>query len=490
MLSSSTRPPHRCGRHRRPHAHRPWKTLVAVCLGTMMVTLNTTAVAIANPAIAREYHAGLAKLEWVTNSYLLVLAFTLVPAGRLGDRRGHRGVFLAGIVGFSLTSLTIALAPDIGSMVGLRALQGLFGALLQPSGLGLLRSAFPGHRIGAALGVRGMSMAASTAAGPIVAGLLVEVSGWRSVFLLNVPIGACALVVGAGALRGTTPSAGDPRSLPLPGTSLFRSNAFRVGTVLTALTSFVMIGALFFFTLYLQNVLGESPVQTGLRLLPLTVAMIIASLLAGWALRHVGRSTLIVASLTVTAAALLGLGLWGVGHGSWAGAPWLALLGAGLAPAFVVATHLIVRDGPAQSIGMASGMQQTAVQLGAIAGTALLGTVLSHVIDAVLPDRLHGVQTATIPREQLDLAHQEIASGTVPRLSGIPLPLLEGITRQCFESALTLILKVSALIALATSALGFAVRNCRCVAEHCECGARRLYTRPRRNRRDPSRAGR
>ncbi|WP_373311013.1 MFS transporter [Streptomyces alanosinicus] len=116
-----------------------------------MVTLDTTAVAIANPAIAREFHGSLAGLEWVTNSYVLMLAIALIPAGPLGDRCGHRVVFL----------------------IGLRAVQGLFGALLQPSGLGLLRGVFPGDRPGAAVGARGMAMAASTAAGPVVAGLLV-----------------------------------------------------------------------------------------------------------------------------------------------------------------------------------------------------------------------------------------------------------------------------------------------------------------------------
>src|SRR6266704_3523577 len=196
------------------HAHRPagpgsrprrWRgspplTLLAVALGVMMVGLDGTIVAVANPAIQSHLHASLAGIQWVSNAYLLALAVSLITAGKLGDRFGHKKVFLAGVAGFAASSAAIGLSGSIAGSITLviafRALQGVFGAMLQPTALALLRKNFPAEKLNAAIGIWGAVIGASTAAGPIVGGLLVQHVGWEACFYINVPVGLAALAMG------------------------------------------------------------------------------------------------------------------------------------------------------------------------------------------------------------------------------------------------------------------------------------------------------
>lgn len=276
----------------------PWLTLcVAVAFGLFMVQLDGSVVAIANPEIGRELHASTAQLQWVTNAYLLALAATLILGGKLGDRFGRRTFHLAGVAGFALSSVAIGLSGSLTGVVAFRALQGVFGGLLMPHTLGLLRAVFPPRKFGMAVGIWAMVSAVSTALGPIVGGLLVENVGWESVFSVNLPIGVLACAFSAYVLpqpRNTTghhrfkgetwgwASAGTWGAVivgllllvvfgrhetrvehPLLPMRLFRSRDLTVGTVITALDFFVMLGVIFFVMLYLQNVRGLTPVQAG-----------------------------------------------------------------------------------------------------------------------------------------------------------------------------------------------------------------------------------
>jgi EmrB/QacA subfamily drug resistance transporter len=307
---------------------------LSAALGVMMVALDGTIVAVANPAIQSHLHASLAGIQWVTNGYLLSLAVTLITIGKFGDRFGHRKVFLIGIVGFGLSSAAIGLSGDIGGNLGLviafRVLLGVFGAMLQPTALALLRNTFPAEKLNAAIGVWGAVLGASTAAGPIIGGLLVQHINWEACFYVNVPVGLIALTVGLLVLRETPPS--PTRSFDVPGIlllsatlfglvwglikgsaygwgsgrtiaffvgaavaaalfilrerharqpllplRLFRSVALSAGVVLVILLMFALFGAMFFMTFYLENVHGYDPVKTGLWLLPMT-AMLIAAM--------------------------------------------------------------------------------------------------------------------------------------------------------------------------------------------------------------------
>lgn len=170
----------------------PWVTLVTVAVGVMMVALDGTIVAIANPAIQDDLDASLADVQWITNAYFLALAVALITAGKLGDRFGHRQTFLIGVAGFAASSGAIGLSGSIAAVIVFRVFQGLFGALLMPAALGLLRATFPAEKLNMAIGIWGMVIGASTAGGPILGGVLVEHVNWQSVFFINVPVGIVA----------------------------------------------------------------------------------------------------------------------------------------------------------------------------------------------------------------------------------------------------------------------------------------------------------
>jgi EmrB/QacA subfamily drug resistance transporter len=204
-------------------------TLLAAALGVMMVALDGTIVAVANPAIQSHLGASLAGIQWVTNGYLLALAVTLITIGKLGDRFGHKKVFLTGIVGFAATSAAVGLSGDIAGSIGLiiafRVLQGVFGAMLQPTALALLRETFPAEKLNGAIGIWGGVIGASTAAGPIVGGLLVQHINWEACFYINVPVGIIALVFGLLVLRETPPSPA-ARAFDIPGIALLSGFLF------------------------------------------------------------------------------------------------------------------------------------------------------------------------------------------------------------------------------------------------------------------------
>ncbi|MEW9553209.1 MFS transporter [Nonomuraea sp. NPDC050783] len=188
-------------------------TLAASVTGAVVVALDGTVLTIAQPALQRDLRASFAQVQWTSTGYLIAVAALLVLAGRLGDRYGHRRVFAAGTLGFAATSAAIALAPGIGWVIGLRVAQGVFGALLQPATLGMLRAAFPADRLPMAVAARSSAIGLAAAAGPLVGGALTAHFGWRSVFLLNV---APALAIGVAVLAARTPA---PReTAPGPGT--------------------------------------------------------------------------------------------------------------------------------------------------------------------------------------------------------------------------------------------------------------------------------
>ncbi|MCF3124873.1 MULTISPECIES: MFS transporter [Streptomyces] len=466
----------------------PWLTLFSVAIGVMMVALDGTIVAIANPAIQKDLNATFADVQWITNGYFLALAVALITAGKLGDRFGHRQTYLIGVVGFAAASGAIGLSSSISLVVGFRVLQGLFGALLMPAALGLLRASFPAEKLNMAIAIWGMVIGASTAGGPILGGLLVEHVSWQSVFFINVPVGVLALVLGLFILKDIR-AENAPRSFDIPGIALlsaamfclvwalikapewgwgdgmtwtfigasvlsfvvfaswetkvkepliplglFRSVALSAGVVLMVLMAIAFMGGLFFVTFYLQNVHGMSPVDSGLHLLPLTGMMIVGSPLAGAMISKLGPRIPLAVGMLLTAIAMYGMSLLEAGTGSGVMSIWFALLGLGLAPVMVGATEVIVGNAPMELSGVAGGLQQAAMQIGGSLGTAVLGAVMASRVDSELPGNWADAKLPPLSPTQLDQAAEAVQVGVAPVPPKAPPSIAEQITSVAHDT--------------------------------------------------------
>lgn len=508
----ATAPPPDPGRSSR-QGH-PWLTLLAVSLGVMMVMLDGTVVSIANPVIGRELNASLSDLQWVTSGYLLALAVFLITAGKLGDLFGHKRIFVIGIAGFALTSLAIGLSDSITWLIAFRVLQGLFGALLQPAALALLRAAFPAEKLNMAIGVWGATIGLSSAAGPIVGGLLVEHVSWQSVFFINVPVGIVALIVGFLVIKESKAAAlsridwlgvvllsgamfcmvwaiikapeygwGDTRTLgflagavvlgaafvywqtkatePLIPLSLFSNVSVAIGTVLMVLMAFSMFGAMFFLTFYFQGVHGLSPLDSGLRMLPMSAGMIIASPLAGLAIGRFGPKITISVGMLITAVSMFLLSRLGLESEYIDSAIPFALLAFGLSPVMVGATEIIVGNAPEELSGVAGGVQQSAMQVGGSMGTAVLGAIVAARVADVLPGQWTAAKLPPLPPEQMAGVNQAASYAQAIPLPGAPEPVVQaiaGVVHTSFLEGMQLGFAVSTGVAVLAALLALFVR--------------------------------
>jgi EmrB/QacA subfamily drug resistance transporter len=498
----------------------PGLTLLAAALGVMMVALDGTIVAVANPAIQSDLGASLADIQWVTNGYLLALAVSLITIGKIGDRFGHKKVFLTGIVGFAATSAAVGLSGDIASSIGLiiafRVLQGVFGAMLQPTALALLRETFPREKLNGAIGIWGGVIGASTAAGPIVGGLLVQHINWEACFYINVPVGIIALVFGLLVLR-ETPSSPAARSFDIPGIitlsgflfllvwtlikgsdygwgsdrtigffvaaavalglfivrearakapllplRLFRSVALSAGTVLTMMLMFSLFGAMFFMTFFMENVHGLDPVATGVRLLPMTAMLIVGAPLAGLVITRIGPRVPMVAGMLLAAVALFGLSRIGLASSLNDTIGWFALLGLGLSPVMVGATEVIVGNASVELAGVASGLQSTAMQVGGTIGTAVLGAVMAGTVSSELPVKWAAAHLPALSPDQLAGVKSLTTVGVAPAQQGVPPQIAAAITdviHSTFISGMTASFLVACVVAVAGALIALLVRK-------------------------------
>src|SRR5690349_12159581 len=440
---------------RAPARGRPGLTLLAVALGVMMVALDGTIVAVANPAIQEHLNASLAGIQWVTNAYLLALAVSLMTMGKLGDRFGHKKVFMTGVTGFALSSAAIGLSGTVASSLGLviafRALQGVFGAMLQPTALALLRNTFPPEKLNRAIGVWGAVIGASTAAGPIVGGLLVQHISWESCFYVNVPVGAAALIMSLIVLRETRPSPA-ASSFDVPGIAalsgalflliwgLIKGSSYGWGSARTLafLGGALVVGLLF----VLREHRARQP------LLPLRLFRS-ASLSAG------------VALVVLLMFALFGLSGLGAGSSPNDTIVWFILLGLGLSPVMVGATDVIVGNAPVELAGVAGGLQSTAMQVGGTLGTAVLGAVMSARISSLLPASWAAAHLPALSPDQLAGVKSAVSVGAAPVTSSTPpqvARVITAISHATFASGMHTAFLVAAGVALAGTLIGLLIR--------------------------------
>jgi EmrB/QacA subfamily drug resistance transporter len=500
-------------------ARRRWGTLLTVALGVVMVGLDATVVSIANPAIGRSLHASLADLQWITNAYLLALAVVLIPGGKLGDRYGRRLIFLIGVVGFTLTSVGVAIAGSIAGVIVMRTLQGCFGALLLPNTIALLRAAFPPEELNRAVGIWSASSAAAIAGAPVIGGVLVQRVSWQSVFLLNVPVGiatvACGLAVmpesresvrqrfdvpglillaGAvfclvfGVIHSEAWGWSDPRILgllaasavftaafvvveqrtaaPLVPLHLFSDRSITLGVITLILTFFALYGVLFFVSLYFQNVQGLDAIQAGFRLLPLIGVFAITSPYAGRITTRFGARVPITVGLALMTISLIGLMGIDAGSSFWALCPSFVGIGFGVALVVVASTEAIIANAPVDEAGLAGGLQGIAVQLGGVLGSSILGSILAARVLGVLPAEMarHGLPPSVAA--EVTAARTVVDQGSVPSAGGARWHgAVATVSHYAFLSGLRFAMIIGAAATLVGAACGPFIRGSMAAAD-------------------------
>ena len=422
---------------------RGWAALVVLMLPVLLVSVDNTVLSFALPEISISLAPSGAEQLWIIDVYPLVLAGLLVTMGTLGDRFGRRRLLLIGATGFAVVSALAAFAPTAGLLIAARALLGFFGAMLMPSTLSLLRSIFQNRdQRRMAIAVWASAFSAGSALGPIVGGFLLEHFAWGSVFLIAVPV-LIPLLIAAPLLvpesRDPNPGRIDPLSIalsmaamipvvyaiksfavdgpslyaggwallglvmgtlfvrrqlradtPMLDMALFRRGSFSGAILVNLLSVVALVGFLYFVSQHLQLVLGLSPMVAGLALVPGMAAMIVAGLTVVPISRRVPPHVLIPAALVFSVAGYLIVAFTTHAHGV---APLIlafVVLGIGIGAAETISNELILSSAPAAKAGAASAVSETAYELGAVLGTAILGGIITAFYRGalVLPEGL------------------------------------------------------------------------------------------------------
>ena len=479
---------------------RKWWTLLAVCTGVFMLLLDITIVNVALPKIQHAFGASLADLQWVVDAYALTLAALLLTAGSIADLAGRRLVFAIGIVVFSLGSALCGLADGATFLALSRALQGVGGAIMFATSLALLADAFDPRERGTAFGIFGAVTGVAIAVGPVLGGVLTSGLSWRWIFFVNLPIGAFALAVtlakvresrapqarrpdwpgfvtftlglsglvfglirshpdgwGSATVAGSLTAAAVLLALfvliemrsrhPMLDLKLLRVPTFNGGLVAAWAVSASILSLITFLVLYLQNVLGSSAIDTGLRLLPLTGAVFFTAGMAGRLTGRVQTRWLIGPGFALVGAGLLLM------RGITPAGDWTQLLpglivagiGTGLINVPLASTAVGVVE-PARA-GMASGINSTLRQVGIATGVAALGSILASQIHSSVVNQLAGGPLGSRAHELADAA----SDGRVAQaIAGTPGPL-RGLAahaaRAGFVEGLNAILLIGALVA-------------------------------------------
>jgi EmrB/QacA subfamily drug resistance transporter len=442
-------------------------TVLIACTGAFLAFLDTTIVNIAFPDISESFEgSGRDALSWVLDGYFVIIAALLVPAGGLADRYGHKRIFLIGIAGFTGASLLCALAPSLETLIAARVLQGVGAALIAPASLAIVLDQFPPERRAAGVGLWGAAAAAAAATGPTLGGALVELSDWRLVFLVNLPLGAA--IVWFGARKLTERAVLDSRLPDLPGAAmlaaslalltlgiiegndwgwaapatlacfvaaaallggviarslrhprpivepdLFADRAFRIGNLGTLLFAAAFFSVVLGNVLFLTSIWGYSVLTAGLATLPGPAWSTIVAGPAGRLADRFGHRAVVVPGAVIFAAGVMVLRSAGA-EPDWVGVwlPGATLTGIGIGLAFPTLGAVAVRDIPDDRFATGSAVNAAFRQIGAVLGTALLITIVGE--PETLVDSL-----ASADRAYLFAAIAGLISGLVTLALGV-----------------------------------------------------------------------
>ncbi|MFC7583147.1 MFS transporter [Nonomuraea antimicrobica] len=480
---------------------RRWAVLVLLCLSLLLITVDATVLHIAVPTLTAALEPSAVQLLWIIDVYSLVVAPLLIMFGTLGDKYGRKRLVLWGFVLFGLASAAAAFAPTPLTLILARALLGVGGAMIMPATLSLIRQVFTDRRERAiALGVWSAVAAAGAAVGPLIGGVLVGI-WWGAVFLINVPIllvllpaavrllpesrerrdrpwdGASALlsVFGILALAFGLKEAGSGSLMPLWASAavflaglgllvafvrrqtrlrepflevgLFRRREFATGVAGVLLGVFALVGLQLMLAQYLQLVLGDTPVRAALRMLPLVVAAVSGGLAAAHILPRLGLRATMSGGLALVALALTPTLTWGVeGHPVMLAICFVGI-GFGVQVALLAASDTIMAAAPESKAGGAAAIEETAYELGAGLGVAVLGTITTIVYAPGLPT------VPGVPSRGMDEARQSLAAAAhvADQVGGHAGGALLDAARWAFVNALHTTVVVSVVLLSVTA---------------------------------------
>lgn len=412
--------------------HRRWWILLVLCVSLLVITLDNTILNVALPTIVRDLKASNSQLQWMVDSYTLVFASLLLTAGTLGDRFGRRGALTLGLAIFGVGSLLCSMATDPGQVIAMRALMGIGGAFIMPATLSILTNVFPPKERGVAIGIWAGIAGVGIALGPLAGGALLNHFYWGSIFLVNVPIvvlalplvlfviptskdpsapkldlvGAALTIVGLtallyGLIEAPTEGWTSPAILaafavglvllaafalwerhidhPMLDVAFFRNRRFTAASLSVTFVFFALFGTTFLTTQYYQFVLGYTPLQTGVRLLPFALVMMVVAPLSARIVKFTGTKIVVSVGLGLVTLGLLLLSQLTV-TSSYFDIIWrMMLMAGGMALTMAPATDSIMGSLPLAKAGVGSAVNDTTRMVGGALGVAVIGSIMSSV---------------------------------------------------------------------------------------------------------------
>lgn len=480
---------------------RPW-VLAATILGSALGFIDSTVVNVALPAIQADLAASIEGAQWVVNGYMLMLGALTLVGGAAADRFGRQRVFTLGVVLFTAASVACGLAPNTGTLIAARFMQGIGGALLVPSSLAIISAAFPEETRGKAIGTWAGFSALTTALGPILGGALVDMFSWRAIFFINVPLAAVTLAIAfahvpesrddtaasldwRGGLLATTGLAAltygltatsqrgwsdaavlgsliasavvlsafvwwearAPASiLPL---GLFRSPMFTGANVLTLLLYFALGGAFFFLPFNLIHVEGYSATQAGAAFLPMTLIMGTLSRWSGGLIERTGAKLPLTVGPMIAAAGFALFALPGIGGSYWTTFfPAMVVLGFGMTITAAPLTTVVMDSVDQRHAGTASGVNNAVARIAGTLAVAVLGTLAVSLFGTALAARLDGLRISPDVRAAMLAQASRLVEAQIPPADEPTRRLLEQAVADGFVHTFRVVMLVCAALAL------------------------------------------
>jgi EmrB/QacA subfamily drug resistance transporter len=489
--------------HSQQAYQRRWWILGVLCFCLLVVSIDNTILNVALPTLVEELHASASQLQWIVDAYTLVFASLLLTAGTMGDKFGRRGALMVGLLVFGTGSAISAFVGSASALIVMRGVMGLGGAFIMPSTLSILTNVFPSGERARAIGIWAGVSGLGVALGPLTGGFLLEHFWWGSVFLVNVPV----VIVAVTATWFIVPRTKDPTDpkLDMVGTVLsavglfaalyaiiegpsqgwtsttilvafaigivlltgfvlwelhsrhpmldvrfFKNPRFSAASLAVTFVFFAMFGSLFFLSQYMQFVLGYDALQTGLRLIPVAVVLMIAAPSSSILTRHFGTKLVVAGGLAVVGAGLLVLGQASTDSGYTLVVVALVLLGLGMGTAMAPATDSIMGSLPPERAGVGSAVNDTTREIGGALGVAILGSIAATRYTSAMTSSasLQGLPTAAA-----DAASNSIGGAVTvaSKLAGTPLasaaePLLAA-AKDAFVAAMDHSVTIGAIAA-------------------------------------------